>query len=90
MLETLLPLGESEFDEQFAQVEDAVAPVVAENVPATQSVHATVPLSALYFPATHAEHAPPSGPVYPVLQKQEAGDSCAVIAVHVFSGQDVH
>jgi hypothetical protein len=74
----------------MAQVDDAVAPVVAENLPAIQSVHATVPLCVLYFPATHAEHTPPSGPVYPVLQKQEAEDCCAVIEVHVFSGQDVH
>jgi hypothetical protein len=90
MLETLLPLVENEFREQLAQVDDAIAPVVCENVPAIQSVHETLPLSALYFPATHAVHTPPSGPVYPVLQKQEVLNSCAVIAVHVFSGQDVH
>jgi hypothetical protein len=109
MLETLLPLGESEFAGQDVHVLFREAPTVAENVPAlqsthelatetpdvveylptTQSVHASLPLYDLYFPATHAKHSPPSGPVYPMLQKQEVKNCCAVVAVHVFSGQAV-
>ncbi len=41
-----------------------------EYVPAPQSVHSEDPVSALYFPATHAVHEPPSGPVHPALQVQ--------------------
>ena len=89
VLETLLPPGESEFAGQSVHMPEAEAPTLVEYFPAIQSVHATVPLSALYFPATHAEHVPPSGPVYPVLQKQEVLDCCAVIEVHVFCGQAV-
>ena len=35
-----------------------------------QSVQASDPAESLYLPATHASHAPPSGPVYPTLQEQ--------------------
>jgi hypothetical protein len=55
---------------QSAQTLAAEAPVVDEYLPATQSVHAAVPVTALYLPAKHELHAPPSGPVYPVLQIQ--------------------
>ncbi len=46
------------------QVEPVVAPVTVEYLPAAQSVsvHAAVPVSALYFPATHAVHVPPVKP----------------------------
>lgn len=43
---------------------------VVEYVPATQLVQATLPVAVLYFPATHARHGPPRGPVYPALQVQ--------------------
>jgi hypothetical protein len=49
----------------------SVAPVLVENVPAPQSVHAALPLLVLYFPATHAVHGPPFGPVEPALHVQE-------------------
>jgi hypothetical protein len=39
-----------------------LAPPATEYVPAKQSLHATAPTESLYFPATHAAHAPPSGP----------------------------
>jgi len=32
-------------------------------------VHACDPVSGLYLPAAHCEHASPSGPVHPALQK---------------------
>ena len=37
---------------------------------AAQSVQASPPAASLYLPATHASHAPPSGPVYPALHMQ--------------------
>ena len=37
---------------------------------AAQSVHAKAPVNVLYFPATHASHVPPSGPMNPALQTQ--------------------
>ena len=46
------------------------APVAAEYVPAPQSVHSADPVDSLYFPATHAAHGSPTGPVDPALQVQ--------------------
>ena len=40
----------------------------SEYVPARQSVQAPDPATALNFPATHAVHCPPSGPVEPGSQ----------------------
>jgi hypothetical protein len=45
-----------------------VAFVIVEYVPAAQSVHVALPVTFLYFPATHAAQGPPSGPVNPALQ----------------------
>lgn len=45
-----------------------VAAIVVEYVPDTQSVQDALPVALLYFPATHATHGPPLGPVYPALQ----------------------
>jgi hypothetical protein len=39
-------------------------------VPALQSVHSSLPVTFLYFPAVQAEHVPPFGPVNPRLQTQ--------------------
>ncbi len=50
-----------------------VAEVVVRYVPAVQAVHAAVPIESLYFPATHASHVPPSGPVKSRLQTQLVG-----------------
>jgi hypothetical protein len=33
-------------------------------------VHVAVPVTDLYFPASHTEHVPPLGPVNPTLQTQ--------------------
>ncbi len=40
-----------------------------------QSEHATDPVDALYFPATHAVQVPPRGPVHPALQVQFVKDA---------------
>jgi len=63
-----LPPGELEFDGQALHVEFAEAPTAVEYVPAAQSVQVAFPFNALYLPATHAVHVPPSGPVDPALQ----------------------
>ena len=57
---------------QFEQVFSVKAPTAVEYVPVPQSVHTAAPVDVLYFPATHAAHVPPFGPVEPVLQVQLA------------------
>ena len=47
-----------------------VAPVVARYLPAPQSMHEAAPVTALNFPAPHATHVPPFGPVWPALHRQ--------------------
>ena len=44
-----------------------VAPVVVEYLPASQSMHEAAPVTVLNFPAPHATHVPPCGPVWPAL-----------------------
>jgi hypothetical protein len=46
-------------------------------VPATQAVHAALPVAILYSPATQAVHAPPSGPVNPTLHIQAVRSTLA-------------
>jgi hypothetical protein len=71
LVEAVLPAGELEFDGQPRHIpEVAVAPTLAEYLPAAQSEQVAFPVNALYFPATHTAHGPPSGPVYPALQVQ--------------------
>jgi hypothetical protein len=55
---------------QSVQVLAVEAPVAVRYFPAPQSVHAAEPSNSLYFPAAHAEHVPPSAPVYPALHRQ--------------------
>ena len=62
-----LPGSEAEFNGQSSQASVAV---VAEYLPAVQSVHVPAPVAGLYFPATQAVHVPPLSPEYPVLQMQ--------------------
>lgn len=59
-----------EFDGQGRQVLSAVAPTVAEYLPATQSVHAALPATGLYFPAAHKVH-DPTGPVEPAVHSED-------------------
>jgi hypothetical protein len=44
-----------------------VALVVMEYLPAPQLKHEAAPITALNFPAPHATHGPPFGPVWPAL-----------------------
>jgi hypothetical protein len=67
LVKAALPAGELEFDGQALHAE---APTAVEYVPAAQSVQVAFPFNALYFPATHAVHEPPSGPENPALQAQ--------------------
>jgi hypothetical protein len=65
-----LPEGELEFDGQTLHVKLAEASTAVEYVPATQSKQVAVPVNTLYFPPTHAEQVPPSGPENPASQVQ--------------------
>ncbi len=56
---------------------------------ALPSVHAADPVGVLYFPATHAAHGPPSGPVDPVLQVQLVKAALPAGELE-FDGQGVH
>jgi hypothetical protein len=57
-----LPLGDLEPSGHIKHVDDVVDPNTTEYVLTPQSMHASLPLFVLYFPATHAEHEP-EGPV---------------------------
>jgi len=67
---TLAPSNEYVWAAQAVHTVGEVAPTAIEYVPAGQPVHETLPLSLLNLPAAHAVHAPPSGPVYPMLHLQ--------------------
>jgi hypothetical protein len=70
VLSAVLPGGECEFTGQLKQEPTAEAARVVEYAPAPQSRHVEAPVIILYFPASHAAHLPPSGPVYPGLHRQ--------------------
>jgi len=77
----VLPAGELELLGHARHAAAAVAPTVAEYVPAPQSVHAALPVTVLYLPVTQAVHEPLSGPVYPAPQSariQAALDELAI------------
>jgi hypothetical protein len=57
--------GEFAFKGHCKQVDEELALVVMEYVPGPQSLHDALPVIALYLPGSHAEQAPPSGPVVP-------------------------
>jgi hypothetical protein len=66
-----LALGEFEFAAHARHAVASFAPVLAQYVPASQSVHTALPFVALYFPATQAvQNELPSGPVNPALHLQ--------------------
>jgi hypothetical protein len=54
-----LEVGELELVGHPRQVVATVAPTVAENIPAAQSVHAAVPVAILYLPAMQVVHVLP-------------------------------
>jgi hypothetical protein len=70
LVKAALPAGELEFDGQALHVELAEDPTAVEYVPAAQSLQTAEPVDALYLPASHAVHVPPSGPENPALQVQ--------------------
>jgi hypothetical protein len=74
---------------QFVQLALDIAATVAEYLPTGQLVHAAELVALLYFPATHAEHGPPFGPVYPDLQMQ-AVRATLVVGELEPSGHMVH
>ncbi len=63
-----LVLGELELAGHVRHTTTVVAPTVVEYMFTPQLVHARVPVVILYFPAAHAVHGPPVGPVKPALQ----------------------
>ena len=66
----LLPLSEDEFSGHNSHALSHVAAAVVEYVPAPHAKHPDDPFTALYLPASHAVHSPPSRPVYPALHLQ--------------------
>lgn len=74
---------------QFVHTE---APKIEEYDPARQFTQATLPVPALYVPATHPVHGPPLAPVYPALHGQVV-DAVHAVVLHVepeFAGQLRH
>ena len=59
----LLPFPECASDEQGLHVASDVRAVPAENLPCEHCTQPEEPLTSLKWPAGHATHAPPSGPV---------------------------
>jgi hypothetical protein len=84
-----LDAAELVFTGHEIHVEEVVAPTATEYKPTPQSVHATLPLLVLYFPATHPKHTPPSGPVNPALQVQAAITELDAAELE-FNGHDTH
>jgi hypothetical protein len=71
-------------------VHDGAAVVRVEYEFAGQEGHRLLPVTSLYVPPTHATQAPPSGPVYPVLQVQFRSSALPMRAVFVYAGHAVH
>jgi len=63
----LLEDGEAEFTGHERHVVSSTPPAPTEYFPDKQSVHGAVPVSGLYFPATHNVHIAPFAPVDPAL-----------------------
>ena len=84
-VETELPKSEFEYAGHVKHVDTWLAPRDAEYVPMSQSTHAVDPASALYLPATHSEHGPASGPVYPALHVQVELPVYPLLSSHIQS-----
>jgi hypothetical protein len=70
LLTAALPAFELELEGQLVQVLFEVAPVADEYVLLLQSKQSELPVTDLYFPATHVKHDPPFAPVYPNVHEQ--------------------
>jgi hypothetical protein len=70
--------GEVELPGHTTQSAGVVAAEAVEYVPATQAMHAPLPVVLLYCPSRHTVHGPSLGPVKPFWQMQAAS---AVLAV---------
>ena len=58
-------------------------------MPPSQSTQASDPFVALYLPASHATHTPPSGPEYPALHEQMLLPPPAVLEC-AYAGHALH
>jgi hypothetical protein len=85
----VLETGAFAFAGHDEHVDKALAPTTVENVAVPQSVHAALPVTILYLPATHAEHVPPFAPVYPALHEQ-AATVVLETGAFAFAGHDEH
>ena len=84
-----LPEGASEFVLQAWHVDSDVLPEAIEYLPRPQSEQTSGPAAALYFPASHSEQAPPSGPEEPALHVQSVKAQLPVCEFE-FLGQAKH
>ena len=75
LVKTALPAGELEFDGHAMHVELDEDHTAVEYVPAPQSVQVAVPVNALYFPDTHAEHGYNGSPSSLTENATPAGES---------------
>jgi hypothetical protein len=87
--QAVLPAVELEFPGQLKHVLSTEAFVVVEYLPWLQSVQDWLPCVALYLPASHAIHVPPSGPVYPTTHRQLVTTILPLREIE-FSGQAAH
>jgi hypothetical protein len=65
------PTALSEFAGHASQVPCETAPDTVEYVSAPHSIHAALPATDLYFPASQTAQGPPAGPEVPALHTQE-------------------
>jgi hypothetical protein len=70
-------------DEHVQLLTDELA--FGELEPIGHETHVAAPVAFLYWPAAHAEHWPPFGPVYPASQAQLVRNPLA-LAAHEFTG----
>ena len=84
-----LPGGASERVLQAWHVDSDVLPKAVEYLPRPQSEQTSGPAAALYFPASHSEQDPPSGPEEPALQVQSV-KAPLPICEYAFLGQAKH
>ena len=84
-----LPCAETVSPGQRLHACSDVPPLSEENLPAAQSVQASSPIAALYFPATQTTHVSPFGPVKPALQTQ-AEAAALPAGANEFAGHAKH